>query len=65
MSGKEEKLQEPLQDLDDVQDIKGAAVVRRDGLLIASNLGEKIDDDQVGAMTASTLGSGENLCQSP
>ncbi len=59
MSSKEEKLNEPLDDLDDVQGIKGAAVVRRDGLLIASNLGQDIDDDQVGAMTASTVGSGE------
>ena len=59
MSSKEEKLNEPLDDLDDVQGIRGAAVVRRDGLLIASNLGQDIDDDQVGAMTASTVGSGE------
>ena len=59
MSSKEEKLNEPLDSLDDVQGIKGAAVVRRDGLLIASNLGKDIDDDQVGAMTASTVGSGE------
>ncbi|MFB6204113.1 MAG: roadblock/LC7 domain-containing protein [Candidatus Nanohaloarchaea archaeon] len=59
MASKEEKLQEPLEDLGEVQGIKGAAVVRRDGLLIASNLGGDIDDDQVGAMTASTVGSGE------
>ena len=59
MSSKEEKLNEPLDSLDDVQGIRGAAVVRRDGLLIASNLGQDIDDDQVGAMTASTVGSGE------
>ncbi|MFB6204531.1 MAG: roadblock/LC7 domain-containing protein [Candidatus Nanohaloarchaea archaeon] len=52
-------MQEPLNDLGDVNGIKGAAVVRRDGLLISSNLGEDIDDDQVGAMTASTVGSGE------
>jgi len=63
MSSKEEKLNEPLDDLDDVQGIKGAAVVRRDGLLIASNLGQDIDDDQVGAMTASTVGSGETASE--
>jgi predicted regulator of Ras-like GTPase activity (Roadblock/LC7/MglB family) len=63
MASKEEKLNEPLDDLDDVQGIKGAAVVRRDGLLIASNLGSDIDDDQVGAMTASTVGSGETASE--
>jgi len=63
MSSKEEKLNEPLDNLDDVQGIKGAAVVRRDGLLIASNLGQDIDDDQVGAMTASTVGSGETASE--
>jgi predicted regulator of Ras-like GTPase activity (Roadblock/LC7/MglB family) len=63
MASKEEKLNEPLDDLDGVQGIKGAAVVRRDGLLIASNLGDDIDDDQVGAMTASTVGSGETASE--
>ncbi|MFB6202931.1 MAG: roadblock/LC7 domain-containing protein [Candidatus Nanohaloarchaea archaeon] len=52
-----------MDDLNDVQGIKGAAVVRRDGLLIASNLGQDIDDDQVGAMTASTVGSGETASE--
>lgn len=64
MASKEEKLNEPLDELDDVQGIKGAAVVRRDGLLIASNLGQDINDDQVGAMTASTVGSGETASES-
>jgi predicted regulator of Ras-like GTPase activity (Roadblock/LC7/MglB family) len=63
MSSKEEKLQEPLDDLDEVQSVKGAAVVRRDGLLIASNMGDNINDDQVGAMTASTVGSGETASE--
>ncbi len=64
MASKEEKLNEPLDELDNVQGIKGAAVVRRDGLLIASNLGQDINDDQVGAMTASTVGSGETASES-
>lgn len=64
MTSKEEKLKQPLDNLDDVQGIKGAAVVRRDGLLIASNLGSDINDDQVGAMTASTVGSGETASES-
>ena len=64
MASKEEKLDEPLDDLDDVQSVNGAAVVRRDGLLIASNMGDDINDDQVGAMTASTVGSGETASES-
>ncbi len=64
MASKEEKLDEPLNDLDDVQSVNGAAVVRRDGLLIASNMGDDINDDQVGAMTASTVGSGETASES-
>ncbi len=64
MASKEEKLNKPLDELDNVQGIKGAAVVRRDGLLIASNLGQDINDDQVGAMTASTVGSGETASES-
>lgn len=59
----EEKLQKPLEDLDDVKGIKGAAVVRRDGLLIASSFARDINSDQVGAMTASTMGSGETASE--
>jgi len=62
--GKEQKLQQVLDSLDEVQSVKGAAVVRRDGLLIASNLGSNTDDDRVGAMTASTVGSGETASDS-
>ena len=57
--GKEQKLNEVLDDLHEVQSVKGAAVVRRDGLLIASNFSQTFDENQVGAMTASTVGSGE------
>ena len=64
MASKEEKLKKSLDELDDVQGVRGAAVVRRDGLLIASNLGSDIDDDQVGAMTASAVGSGETASDS-
>jgi predicted regulator of Ras-like GTPase activity (Roadblock/LC7/MglB family) len=59
MASKEEKLKEPLEDLKDLQGVKGAAVVRRDGLLIVSNLPQEVDADQLAAMTASTVGSGE------
>ncbi len=57
--GKEQKLNEALDDLHEVQSVRGAAVVRRDGLLIASNFSQNFDENQVGAMTASTVGSGE------
>ncbi len=57
--GKEQKLNEVLDDLHEVQSVRGAAVVRRDGLLIASNFSQTFDENQVGAMTASTVGSGE------
>ncbi len=59
MPTKEEKLKEPLEAVKDIEGVKGAAVVRRDGLLIVSNLPQDIDADQLAAMTASTLGSGE------
>jgi predicted regulator of Ras-like GTPase activity (Roadblock/LC7/MglB family) len=63
MANKEEKLKEPLDDLQDIQGVKGAAVVRRDGLLIVSNLPQDIDADQLAAMTASTVGSGETASE--
>ncbi|MCJ7429373.1 MAG: roadblock/LC7 domain-containing protein [Candidatus Nanohaloarchaeota archaeon QJJ-5] len=63
MASKEEKLKDPLDDLKDIQGVTGAAVVRRDGLLIVSNLPQDIDADQLAAMTASTVGSGETASQ--
>lgn len=63
MATKEEKLKEPLEDLQDIQGVKGAAIVRRDGLLIVSNLPTDVDSDQLAAMTASTLGSGETASE--
>jgi len=63
MASKEEKLRDPLADLDDIQGVSGGAVVRRDGLLIVSNLPQDIDADQLAAMTASTVGSGETASQ--
>jgi len=63
MASKEEKLKDPLSELDDIKGVRGAAVVRRDGLLIVSNLPQDIDADQLAAMTASTVGSGETASQ--
>ena len=63
MKSKEEKLKDPLNDIKDIQNVKGAAVVRRDGLLIVSNLPKDIEADQLAAMTASTVGSGETASE--
>lgn len=63
MSTKEEKLKKPLETLQDIQGVRGAAIVRRDGLLIVSNLPSEVDSDQLAAMTASTLGSGETASE--
>lgn len=63
MASKEDKLKDPLSELDDIQGVRGAAVVRRDGLLIVSNLPSDIDADQLAAMTASTVGSGETASE--
>jgi len=63
MASKEEQLEEPLEAMKDIQGVEGAAVVRRDGLLIVSNLPQDVDSDQLAAMTASTVGSGETASQ--
>ncbi len=59
MTTKEEKLKELLGEIKEITNVKGAAIVRRDGLLIVSNLPSDIEADQLAAMTASTVGSGE------
>jgi len=42
-------------------DIIGGAVVQVDGLVVASSLPRKIDEDLVGGMSASMLGVGERI----
>lgn len=42
-------------------DIIGGAVITIDGLVIASELPGKIDEDLIGGMTASMLGVGERI----
>ncbi len=59
MPSTEEQLKEPLQDIRSIEAVKGSALVRRDGLMILSHLPEEVDSDQLAAMTASTVGSGE------
>ncbi|MDY6788884.1 MAG: roadblock/LC7 domain-containing protein [Candidatus Nanohaloarchaea archaeon] len=55
----EEELNEHLKDIRNIDRVKGSALVRRDGLMILSQLPDGIDSDQLAAMTASTVGSGE------
>jgi len=62
--GTQEDIEEQLENLNDTDGVEGSVVVRQDGLLIASRLDDEINEDQVGAMTASTLGSGETASDS-
>lgn len=64
MPSTQEIVDEQLEKINDEEGVDGAAVVRQDGLLIASDLDDDINEDQVGAMTASTVGSGETASES-
>lgn len=64
MPSTQEIVDEQLDKIKKADGVKGAAVVRQDGLLIASDLEDGINEDQVGAMTASTVGSGETASES-
>ncbi|MDY6777430.1 MAG: roadblock/LC7 domain-containing protein [Candidatus Nanohaloarchaea archaeon] len=63
MASKEDKLQEAIDGLEDIEGVEGAAVVRRDGLLIVSSFPEDTEVDQIAAMTASVVGSGETASE--
>jgi predicted regulator of Ras-like GTPase activity (Roadblock/LC7/MglB family) len=56
---KKEKLENYLGKFLASGDIEGAAVVTRDGLLVASALSEKIDAETLAAMTATMTGAAE------
>jgi len=60
---KKEKLTQILQKLTSSGDIEGAAVITRDGLLIASDLSEGIDGDTFAAMSATMTGAAETAVQ--
>jgi hypothetical protein len=61
MSGetKTEKLVQTLKDLKQNGGISGAAIVTKDGLLVASELSEDIDGETLAAMTATMTGAAE------
>ena len=60
---KKEKLTKILQKLISTGDIQGAAVITRDGLLIASELPSGIDGDTFAAMSATMTGAAETAVQ--
>ena len=62
MSSKEQ-INDQLDNLIKLDGVQGSALVRRDGLSIASKFEEGVNSNQVGAMTASTVGSGKTAAQ--
>ncbi len=62
-TSKKEKLTQILQKLTSTGDIEGAAVITRDGLVIASELSEGIDADTFAAMSATMTGAAETAVQ--
>ena len=60
---KKEKLTKILQKLMSSGNVEGAAVITRDGLLIASELSEGIDGDTFAAMSATMAGAAETAIQ--
>src|SRR6266568_5053509 len=53
------RLEETIDELSRVTDIKSAAVVRRDGLVVTHTLPEGVDPKMVAAMTAAIVGTSE------
>ncbi len=53
------RLEETIDDLSHVTDIKSAAVVRRDGLVVTHTLPDGVDPQIVAAMTAAIVGTSE------
>ena len=59
MKNKEEELKKLLDEFQSAKDVKGAAVVRRDGLMVLSSLPEDVNSKAVAAMAAAIVGTGE------
>lgn len=60
---KRKELENILAELQKVGDILGSAIVRTDGLLIASNLPTKVNSKAVAAMAAAIVGTAETTVQ--
>jgi len=54
-----ERIEETIDELSHLTDIKSAAVVRRDGLVVTHTLPEGVDPKIVAAMTAAIVGTSE------
>ncbi len=59
MGTKEEDLKKILVDFESTGNVIGSAVVRRDGLMIISNLPREVNSKAVAAMAAAIVGTGE------
>ncbi len=60
---KKEKLNKILQSLKKIGDIIGSSIISTEGLPIASDLGEDIDEDTFAAMSAAMQGAAETAVQ--
>lgn len=56
---KQNELETVLAHLQEFGDIQGAAIVRKDGLMISSSLSPKIDSRTIAAMSAAIVGTAE------
>lgn len=59
MVEKRKELEKILKELKRIGDIIGSAIVRRDGLLIASDMSAKVDTRAIAAMSAAIVGTSE------
>ena len=59
MKTKEEELKKILDEIELSAEVKGAAIVRRDGLMIISSLPADVNSKAVAAMAAAIVGTGE------
>jgi predicted regulator of Ras-like GTPase activity (Roadblock/LC7/MglB family) len=59
MKDNEQILKEEMKELRKIPDIKGSAVIRRDGLMIISDLPGNVNSNSVAAMTAAIVGTSE------
>ncbi len=58
---KEQELREIIDKFEELGDVIGSAVVRRDGLMIISGLPSEINSNAVAAMLAAMVGTGETV----
>jgi predicted regulator of Ras-like GTPase activity (Roadblock/LC7/MglB family) len=59
MQTKEDILKEDLRGFKKLSDVKGSAIIRRDGLMILSDLGSAVNSKAVAAMAAAIVGTSE------